>query len=58
MKKLLLWVSMLVVHHTYSQTLNTFTPNTALLGTTLTAQISGTGTLFQSSSPQGFFLEQ
>lgn len=58
MKKLLLWLCVMVVYNAYSQTLNTFTPNTALLGTTLTAQITGTGTLFQSSSPQGFFLEQ
>ncbi len=58
MKKLLLWLCVLVVHNAYSQTLNSVSPDTALLGTTLTAQISGTGTLFQSSSPQGFFLEQ
>lgn len=41
-----------------AQTLVSVNPNTALTGTTLTAQITGSGTSFQSSSPQGFFLEQ
>lgn len=59
MRKIILLLTAIVLHSfVQSQTLVSVAPNTAIAGTQLTAQITGSGTSFQSSSPQGFFLEQ